>query len=197
MASGRLVPLFFKPHEYPSSSVLPHQPEFIAEMLARAPTRTPSTRTCTTAARSTSSSRRSNTPVFLVSYSNRSAPSGLPPAHPLVIYQGFGPKMVDAYLRADAAKIIKAGYNLRCKKSVSHDQDYELTSVVSLVGSEVGAKALGDSLEDISWHGAGVGNGERSATWMSSSFGLRARIPVFRGTNKSKLMNGRYPSSLP
>ncbi|KAK4451172.1 hypothetical protein QBC34DRAFT_424044 [Podospora aff. communis PSN243] len=72
--------------------------------------------------------------------------TGLSPAHPLVIREGFDPKMVDAYLRADAAKIIAAGYNLR----------------FSLMGPEMGAKALGDSMNGVSWHGAGIGNGERS-----------------------------------
>ncbi|KAK0633862.1 hypothetical protein B0T14DRAFT_561404 [Immersiella caudata] len=74
--------------------------------------------------------------------------TGLPPAHPLVIQQGFDPAMVDAYIRADAAKIIKAGYNLR----------------FSLMGPEMGVKTLGDRLDGIRWHGVGVGNGERSAT---------------------------------
>jgi hypothetical protein len=41
--------------------------------------------------------------------------SGLPPYHPLVTQQGFKPEAIDAALRADAANILKAGYNLRGK----------------------------------------------------------------------------------
>lgn len=41
--------------------------------------------------------------------------SGLPPAHPLVKDQGFDPVFVNKSLTADAAEVVKAGYNLRGK----------------------------------------------------------------------------------
>ena len=40
---------------------------------------------------------------------------GLPPYHPLVKAMGFDPAKVDGALRADAANILKAGYNLKGK----------------------------------------------------------------------------------
>lgn len=46
--------------------------------------------------------------------------SGLPPYHPLVIQQGFDPAVVDRALRADAAHILAAGYNLK-----GEDHDYK------------------------------------------------------------------------
>ncbi|KAH8594316.1 hypothetical protein B0O99DRAFT_687955 [Bisporella sp. PMI_857] len=38
--------------------------------------------------------------------------TGLPPYQPLVAEQGFNQTLVDHTLRADAAAILKAGYNL-------------------------------------------------------------------------------------
>ena len=39
--------------------------------------------------------------------------SGLPPNHPLVIAQGHDPADVDKALRADLAKAVEGGYNVR------------------------------------------------------------------------------------
>lgn len=41
--------------------------------------------------------------------------TGLPPYHPLVVALGLDPAMIDRMLRADAARIIAKGYNLRGK----------------------------------------------------------------------------------
>ena len=73
--------------------------------------------------------------------------SGLPPYHPLVASQGFDPAQVDAGLRADAASIIAAGYNLR----------------VVLMGPEVDTSVLQKQIRGHNWDGTGVGYGVRGS----------------------------------
>ncbi|KAK5936858.1 hypothetical protein PMZ80_010977 [Knufia obscura] len=73
--------------------------------------------------------------------------TGLPPYHPLVTSQGFNATEVDIGLRADAANIVKAGYNLR----------------VVLMGPEQPLDVLADQMTGVDWDVIGVGYGVRGS----------------------------------
>jgi hypothetical protein len=73
--------------------------------------------------------------------------TGLPPSHPLVLAQGFDPALVNQLLRADAAQIAAAGYNVR----------------VALFGPEQPVSILSDRMKGIKWEGTGVGFGVRGS----------------------------------
>ncbi|KAJ9612643.1 hypothetical protein H2200_004240 [Cladophialophora chaetospira] len=89
--------------------------------------------------------------------------TGLPPYHPLVAQQGFNSSAVDAGLRADAADIIKAGYNLR----------------VVLMGPEQDISVLVNQTNGIRWDGTGVGYGVRGSRREDLTIRLGDIIQVF------------------
>ena len=90
--------------------------------------------------------------------------TGLPPYHPLVTSQGFDPAVVDAALRADAARIVASGYNLR----------------VVLVGPEQPVSVLEDQMRGVKWDGTGVGYGVRGSRREDLTIRLEEIIQLYR-----------------
>lgn len=84
----------------------------------------------------------------------------------MVAKMGFDPKKVEAALKADAANILKAGYNLR----------------VVLFGPEQPASRIADELakDDIKWDLTGIGYGVRGARSPELTVRLEDIIQTYR-----------------
>ncbi|KAK0721777.1 hypothetical protein B0T26DRAFT_600207, partial [Lasiosphaeria miniovina] len=90
--------------------------------------------------------------------------SGLPAFHPLVRdIPGLDPKVVDAALKAEAAGIRNAGYNLR----------------VVYMGPEQNSSILANRLADGRWDGVGVGAGIRVTTKPEATVYLEKIFQLF------------------
>jgi len=111
----------------------------------------------------------------------------LPPSHPLVKAQGFDPIFVNKSLTADAADVVKAGYNLRGKfplpSSLFSDSQRMQSSnsgkfhlPVLLMGPEQPISKLSDQLKGINWDGTGVGFGVRGSPLQNLTVRLEGRI---------------------
>ncbi|KAF2665557.1 hypothetical protein BT63DRAFT_442934 [Microthyrium microscopicum] len=108
--------------------------------------------------------------------------TGLPPYHPLVVQQGFNSSVIDATLRADAANIIKAGYNLR----------------VVLMGPEQNLSVLAGQMEGNHWDGTGIGYGVRGAHLPELTIRLEDIIKLYhsRAPNASLMFDYSSDSAL-
>ncbi|RDI77212.1 hypothetical protein Vi05172_g12772 [Venturia inaequalis] len=106
--------------------------------------------------------------------------TGLPPYHPLVISQGFDPKMVDQNLKADAKAIVAAGYNLKTV-FMGPDQDISVFSKF---------------LDGTQWQGAGVGFGIRGSRVPELTVRLEDILKVYKEkAEKAEVVFNYSPNS--
>lgn len=119
----------------------------------------------------------------------------MPPYHPLVTQQGFDPAKVDAALRADAANIVKAGYNLKGKSTgplslgnLSYRVSNTDVNLVVLMGPEKNVTVLREQVRGTVWDGTGIGYGVRGSNRVDLTTRLQGKQKLLK-KRSSKMQN--------